>query len=418
MGSTRSRFTRALVVVASGALLLLVATGSDWPGFLAVGLVFVVAVGQHAILSSMETRRIRETIRREDPDAPGEAGEVAAAVRERIREERRDAERQNADVRAALAAASVGVVVTDGDGRVLSTVGATAGLVPVGAAATVEHPVLRRMFAEVLRSGEPRSELVRMERRNAVMQWIAVPLDRDAVGAVVTDVTELQRVQAMRRHFVADASHELKTPVAAIQAAAEALQTALGLDEERTRLFARRLEEQAIRLGRIINDLLDLSRLEADVPELALFDMADLVASEFAAIGPEADSEGIALESDINPAEVVGSRRDVGLAVRNLLTNAIRYSERGGVVRVGLQVGPNGVVLTVEDSGIGIAASEQDRIFERFYRVDGARSRATGGTGLGLSIVRHVMLNHGGSATVASTPGGGSTFALRFPRSD
>lgn len=403
--------------MAAGALLLLVATGSDWPGFVAVGAVFVVAVAQHAILASTATRQVRETIRSEDPDAPRQSGEVAAAVRERIRTERRDAEHQNADVRAALSSAQVGVVVTDGSGRVLNTVGATAGLVPTGATPTVEHPILRRMFADVLDSGAPRSELVSMERRNAVMQWTAVPLDRDAVGAVVTDVTEVQRVQAMRRHFVADASHELKTPIAAIQAAAEALQTALGLDEERVRLFARRLEEQAIRLGRIVNDLLDLSRLEADVPEMAPFDLADLLSVEFASIGPEAEAEGIALEREVGPAEIVGNRNDVGLAIRNLLTNAVRYSERGGVVSVVLAAEAGEVVLTVEDSGIGIPASEQDRVFERFYRVDGARSRATGGTGLGLSIVRHVMLNHGGTATVDSTPGVGSTFTLRFPGS-
>lgn len=413
--SSPSRFTRVLLMVAAGAVLLLIGTGSGWAGYVAVGLVFGVAVIQHAILTSLATRRISETIRREDPDLPTEMSEVAAAVRARISAERLDAERQNSDIRAALESAAVGVIVADREGRILNTVGATAGLVPPGPEARVKNPKLRRLFSDVLADGEPRIELVPMGASHAVMQWTAVPLDHEAVGAVVIDVTEVQRVQAMRRHFVTDASHELKTPIAAIQAAAEALQTALAIDEERSRLFARRLQEQAVRLGRIVNDLLDLSRLEGDVPEMKRFDLSEVVAAEVAGLTREFEEKGIRLQTDLEQFEIVGGAEDAALAVRNLLTNAIRYTEPDGAVEVRLTGSPGEVTLVVTDSGIGIAASDQERIFERFFRVDGARSRATGGTGLGLSIVRHVMANHGGSVEVSSISGRGSTFTLRFP---
>lgn len=415
INSSPSRFTRVLLMVTAGAVLLLVGTGSGWAGYVAIGLVFGVAVIQHAILSSRTTRQVRETIRREDPDLPTETSEVAAAVRARISAERLDAERQNSDIRAALESAVVGVIVADREGRILNTVGATAGLVPPGPGARVKNPKLRRLFADVLADGEPRIELVPMGASHAVMQWTAVPLDHEAVGAVVTDVTEVQRVQAMRRHFVTDASHELKTPIAAIQAAAEALQTALSIDEERSRLFARRLQEQAVRLGRIVNDLLDLSRLEGDVPEMKPFDLAEVVSVEVAGLAGEFDEKGIRVRTDLEQVMIVGSAGDAALGVRNLLTNALRYSEPGGEVEVHLTASPGEAALVVADSGIGIAASDQERIFERFFRVDGARSRATGGTGLGLSIVRHVMANHGGSVEVSSISGRGSTFTLRFP---
>lgn len=413
--SSPSRFTRVLLMVTAGATLLLVGTGTGWAGYVAIGLVFGVAVVQHAILSSRTTRQVRETIRREDPDLPTESSEVAAAVRARISAERLDADRQNSDIRAALESAAVGVIVADRDGRILNTVGATAGLVPPGPGARVKNPKLRRLFTDVLIDGEARIELVPMGASHAVMQWTAVPLDHEAVGAVVTDVTEVQRVQSMRRHFVTDASHELKTPIAAIQAAAEALQTALAIDEERSRLFARRLQEQAVRLGRIVNDLLDLSRLEGDVPEMKPFDLSEVVGAEIAGLAGEFEEKGIRLRTELEQVDMVGSAGDVALAARNLLTNAIRYTEVGGAVEVRIAALPDEVTVMVKDSGIGIAASDQERIFERFFRVDGARSRATGGTGLGLSIVRHVMANHGGSVEVSSVSGGGSSFTLRFP---
>jgi signal transduction histidine kinase len=407
-------FFRTLFAVTALSVIVLVVSGAAWPGYVAVGLVAAAAFVQHSMLTSEASRRAAEIIAVEDPDAPSEAGEVAEAVRERITAERHSAERQNADLRAALLSSGVGVIVADRRGRILNTVGATSELLPAGSSA-IKNPALLRLFSTALDSGEAAMDVVVMGVRNREMQWIAVPLDADEVGAVVTDVTEMQRVQAMRRNFVTDASHELKTPIAAIQAAAEVLQAAIGTDEDRSLLFARRLEEQAIRLGRIVNDLLDLSRLESDSPEMALFDLTAVVGGEIALAHDEATESDIELVSELEDVEVVGNRADAALAVRNLLTNAIRYTPAGGDVDVVLRLTGEHAIVEVTDSGIGIAASDQDRVFERFFRVDSARSRATGGTGLGLSIVRHIMHHHGGTAEVESVSGQGSTFRLRFP---
>ena len=407
-------FFRTLFAVTALSVIVLVVSGAAWPGYVAVGLVAAAAFVQHSMLTSEASRRAAEIIAVEDPDAPSEAGEVAEAVRERITAERHSVERQNADLRAALLSSGVGVIVADRRGRILNTVGATSELLPAGSSA-IKNPALLRLFSTALDSGEVAMDVVVMGVRNREMQWIAVPLDADEVGAVVTDVTEMQRVQAMRRNFVTDASHELKTPIAAIQAAAEVLQAAIGTDEDRSLLFARRLEEQAIRLGRIVNDLLDLSRLESDSPEMALFDLTAVVGGEIALAHDEATESDIELVSELEDVEVVGNRADAALAVRNLLTNAIRYTPAGGDVDVVLRLTDAHAIVEVTDSGIGIAASDQDRVFERFFRVDSARSRATGGTGLGLSIVRHIMHHHGGTAEVESVSGQGSTFRLRFP---
>lgn len=389
-------FLRTLVVATTVAVVVLAVSGAAWPGYLAVGVVAVVAFIQHSVLMSEATR-------------------PAAEVREEVSAASSDTERQNADLRAALLSSGVGVVVADRSGGILTTVGATSELLPAGAEA-IRNPALLRLFADALDQGEPAMEVILMGVRNREMQWIAVPLDAESVGAVVTDVTEMQRVQAMRRNFVTDASHELKTPIAAIQAAAEVLQTAIGTDEARSLLFARRLEEQAIRLGRIVNDLLDLSRLESDLPEMEPFDLTAVVRGEVALVDEDAAEAEIEIFSELEDVRVVGNRADVGLAVRNLLSNAVRYTPAGGNVDVVLRVAEAHAIVEVTDSGIGIAASDQERVFERFFRVDSARSRATGGTGLGLAIVRHIMQHHGGSAEVESVSGQGSTFRLTFPR--
>lgn len=410
---TRTGFTRTLLIVVAGSVLLLLVTDSGWSGYVATGGVFVVAIVQHAVLSSMASRRIREIIRREDPDAPDAVGEVAAAVRERIAEERLGAERQNADIRTALQSGSVAVFVTDRRGVVLNAVGSGV-FTPDGDPPSVSVPSLVRMFESVLEDGLARTELV-SGHQGTVVQWTAVKLDDEAVGSVVTDVTEVQRVQAMRTNFVTDASHELKTPVATIRTSAEALQLALERGDARAVGFARRLEEQAVRLGRIVNDLLDLSRLEGELPVLEPLDLGDLVEREVAAVRAEAADAGIGVHVDLSTVRILGCERDVGLAVRNLLTNAVRYSPEGGEVAVTLRAERDEAVVAVVDSGIGIDPADQERVFERFFRADSARSRSTGGTGLGLSIVRHVMSQHGGTAAVESTPGLGSTFSLRFP---
>jgi two-component system sensor histidine kinase SenX3 len=254
----------------------------------------------------------------------------------------------------------------------------------------------------------------------APTRWLrvtATPAGSDgSVLVVVTDITETRRIEAVRRDFVANASHELKTPAASIQAGAETLRHAIGDDPVAATRFAAQLERDAIRLSRIISDLLDLSRLEAgsDLAERVRLDA--LVVEEAGASRVHAADGQLALEVEaVEPVVVAGSARDLSLLVRNLVDNAIRHTPPGGTIDVRLAGRDGEAVLSVTDTGVGIPSRDLPRIFERFYRVDRARSRETGGTGLGLAIVKHVVENHGGSIEVSSELGRGTTFEVRLP---
>jgi signal transduction histidine kinase len=251
-------------------------------------------------------------------------------------------------------------------------------------------------------------------------RWLraqALPVgENDMVLLVVRDVTEAKRIDAVRRDFVANASHELKTPAASIQAAAETIQTAAFDDPAVIPRFAAQLEREAVRLSRIVTDLLDLSRLESgsDLGETVALDavLRD-EAERFEEPAAEAGVD-LSIRAEVVP-RVQGSGRDLVLLVRNLVDNAIRYTRSGGRVDVTLCAEDDEVVLTVSDTGLGIPHRDLPRVFERFYRVDRARSRETGGTGLGLSIVRHIVENHGGRISVQSELGRGTRFEIRLP---
>ena len=245
------------------------------------------------------------------------------------------------------------------------------------------------------------------------LMGVATAFD-DRVLLVVDDVTERERTAAVRRDFLANASHELKTPLATIISTSEALRLAVEEEDDATG-FARQVEASARRLDRLVSDLLDLSRLEGEPPKMAPVRLDALVTHQVKEASPGAESKGLVFEVEASPLTVEGDSQVLGTAVRNLLDNAIRYTETGGKVRVVLSEEGGEAVLRVEDSGIGIPTKDLDRIFERFYRVDAARSRATGGTGLGLSIVRHAVESHGGTVEVESELGAGSTFTVRLP---
>jgi two-component system sensor histidine kinase SenX3 len=236
---------------------------------------------------------------------------------------------------------------------------------------------------------------------------------------VLRDVTRSTQTDAIRRDFVANASHELKTPTASIRALAETISGALGHDDEAVRGFAVRLEREAERLSRLVSDLLDLSRVEggAETDEQVRFD--EVVREEVGRVNERATAAGLTLDvANEGPVWVRGSARDLGLLTRNLVENALQYTGPGGRVSVRVTAVGGGAELSVADTGIGIPARDRERVFERFYRVDRARSRVTGGTGLGLSIVRHVAENLGGSVEVQSELGRGSTFTVRLPLAD
>jgi signal transduction histidine kinase len=221
----------------------------------------------------------------------------------------------------------------------------------------------------------------------------------------------------MRRDFVADASHELKTPISAIQAGSETILRAIDEDREAARTFAEQVRVNAIRLGRIVGDLLDLSRLEAEDPVFERVRFDEAVRDEAARLDQASGEGPVELVLETEPVEVRGSQSDLRLAVRNLLDNAQRYAA-GGEVRVAVRRVGNAAVLEVTDNGVGIPTRDLPRVFERFYRVDVARSRHTGGTGLGLAIVKHVAERHGGRVEVESQLGVGSTFRLSLPLID
>jgi two-component system sensor histidine kinase SenX3 len=323
-------------------------------------------------------------------------------------------------LQSALGALAVGVVACDRDGHELyrnAAAGVDGHTNPGGILAD-------RAVAQLLQralAGQPAEralELFSPTRRTLAIRAFPVPSAGGLLGAVavVEDASERRRLDAMRRDFVANVSHELKTPVGALSLLAETLE---GEDDpEQVNRLVARVGTEAERLGRIIDDLLDLSRIEAaEPPPSDRIPVGAVVADAVEPLRAVAASQGIGLEVDEPAGETVvaGDRRDLTSAVANLVDNAVKYSEAGSLVRVRVRSGAGAVRIEVVDQGIGIPARDRERIFERFYRVDRARSRLTGGTGLGLSIVRHVAANHGGEVTVESQEGEGSTFTLVLP---
>jgi two-component system sensor histidine kinase SenX3 len=248
------------------------------------------------------------------------------------------------------------------------------------------------------------------------LRAVATPFAGDQrILLVLIDVTDLERVASIRRDFVANASHELKTPVSAIIASSDALQIAVGRNDDSSVGFAQQIDRSARQLDRLVTDLLDLSRLERDQPEMEPLSLDLLVREEVERLRPAAEAKGIDLTFDLAPTQIAGSRRDIAIAVRNLLDNAVRYTGAGGSAGAALETVDYEVVLRISDNGEGIPTKDLGRVFERFYRVDAARSRSTGGTGLGLAIVKHVVESHGGDVSVESELGRGSLFTVRLP---
>ncbi len=244
-----------------------------------------------------------------------------------------------------------------------------------------------------------------------------VPLPEERWLMLVEDRTETRRVEEIRRDFVANVSHELKTPIGAMALLAEALLDAAD-DPEAVRRFAGHIQQESGRLSDLVHEIIELSRLQGEdsLHRAVRVELDDLVAEAVDVSRASAAAVNIELVHGGRPGLAVrGDRRQLVMALRNLIDNAIHYSPAHTRVAVGVRRAGAVAEIAVTDQGIGIPATDLGRIFERFYRVDPARSRATGGTGLGLSIVKHVAANHGGEVTVWSVEGAGSTFTLRLP---
>ena len=278
--------------------------------------------------------------------------------------------------------------------------------------------------------------IVAAVRRDGVIQDTELELSRGSLGvselllqvrvAQVTprhllvladDLTQARRLEAIRRDFVVNVSHELKTPVGALGLLAETVGDAAD-DPEAVRRFAAKMSREASRLAALVHEIIELSRLQVagalDQPGLVLVDEVVREAAERAQTTAAAKGVDVTVGTS-DHAKVYGDHALLVTAVRNLVDNAVAYSDPGSHVGLGVRSREGVVEIAVVDQGMGIPAEEQVRIFERFYRVDPARSRETGGTGLGLSIVKHVVADHGGDVTVWSEPGRGSTFTIRVP---
>ncbi len=253
-------------------------------------------------------------------------------------------------------------------------------------------------------------------RLDAVVR--VAPVDSRTALVHVEDMSSARRLDEVRRDFVANVSHELKTPVGALSLLAEAVLSASD-DQETVEHFAGRMQIESVRLANLVGDLVDLSRLQGADPMEGAHDVEidDVVTEAVDATRLLAQSNQIEVVVGGDTGIVVrGVESQLITAVRNLLSNAISYSPTDTKIVVAVHATPEGLVdVSVSDQGIGIPAEEVDRIFERFYRVDQARSRVTGGTGLGLSIVKHILRNHGGTVTVWSVEGEGSTFTIKLP---
>ena len=374
-----------------------------WISILAALLVVI------AVLSA----RLRRQSRKQDAAEAGALNQVASELSKLERDKRRADE--------ILERMAEGVLVVDEDFRpVLANRAARSllGLQEVSLPAELPtddvSSVARRAFAEDS-GAEQTVEQWWPARRSLRVR--ATPLaDRHGVVVVLQDKTEELRTLRIRREFVAHASHELKSPVASLQALAEAVGQAAVDDPVTAQHFSQRLVEEADRLSRLISDLLDLSKLEH--PGEVAAENVNLSACARREVLPfkvTAEAKSVDLSDDIETdVWVHGDPQQIELIVRNLLDNALRYTSGGAVSMTVRRDGPD-AVLQVSDTGMGIPLEAQERVFERFYRVDKARSRDQGGTGLGLAIVKHAVESNKGRVELISEVGHGSTFTVRLP---
>ncbi len=396
-----------------GAVLLAAAPPMAMPWWAAVGLA-ALAAAITGVVAAVVLRRRERAVRAEADRRVQER--VSALAEERHRVER------------LLASLPVGVLLFDGGLRFANAEArALLGLHGSGSVASSSGPGLSP--EDVLGSQEL-AEVVARAAGEAVTAETSVDLGErhlraratrtasGEVALVLSDLTELKRAASIRRDFVLNASHELKTPAASVQALSESLALALHRDPARADAMLGSLQREAERLGQMVRDLLDLARLEE--PEvthgLEEVDVAEIARRACERVADRAADRDLSVRCHADqPARVKALARDVRLIATNLVDNAVAYNRPGGSVEVRVTAEPAAVLLEVADTGIGIPQAEQARIFERFYRADKHRSRRAGGTGLGLALVRHAVQRHGGTVALDSQPGEGTRFRVRLP---
>jgi two-component system sensor histidine kinase SenX3 len=317
-------------------------------------------------------------------------------------------------LRRALDALPIGVVLADESGATL--VENVAARSYHGHAAVLVSEAVERQLRKAIAGVSATQNVEFIGPPRTVLAIEAIPTEDGGALVTIDDVSERARLEAVRTDFVANISHELKTPVGALAVLAEAL--AEIDDPAAAQRLADKMVDEAHRAARTIDDLLELSRTElgGSAPK-DVVSVAHVIDDAVERVRPAAEQHSISVTVDRGPADlrVVGSHRQLVSAVANVIENAVKYSNTGSEVKVEAGRDDGFAQIVVTDTGVGIPARDIDRIFERFYRVDRARSRDTGGTGLGLSIVRHVVTNHAGDVTVHSREGEGSVFTIRVP---
>ncbi|HMB08693.1 MAG TPA: ATP-binding protein [Isosphaeraceae bacterium] len=348
-------------------------------------------------------------------------------------------EQDRQQLRAVLSGMAEGVIAIDARRRLLFANASADRLFGLDGASVgrlvpelIRSPQVQEAIEATLADPEPyqgeitlasREVLLRAHARVLAVHGTPLP-GSPPPGAVLVfhDVTELRRLERMRQDFVANVSHELKTPLASIKAYTETLLDWALHDEDVNVRFLHRIEEQADRLNQLILDLLSLARLESgpEVYEHGPLALAAVIASCVDSHRGRCDSKDLALDLDLGPLDdqtlVRADEEAIRQILDNLIDNAIKYTPEGGTVRVTCRVDGDAIAVEVADSGIGIPRDDLPRVFERFYRVDKARSRELGGTGLGLSIVKHLVQSIGGQIAVSSRVGAGSQFTVTLPR--
>ncbi len=396
----------------------------------------LLVVGGAMVGIALDRALLRRWIRNRDPQRHNQAarGRASHSRRHSARRVIEDADKrlESAEagqvsaetaasrMEASLDALEAGLVLCDRDGRVVAHNTAATQFLQARHGEALVTRVIKELL-EQARSGEQattRVELHAEPRRSYEVRAGPVERGGEILGAValVHDITEHDRIESVRRDFVANVSHELKTPIGALSLLADSL--AADAEPEVAARLAGRMQIEIQRVANTIDDLLTLAMLEDESgrPDERV-DIGAVVAAASDRISETAEQRDVkvvvSMPTDLAPMR--GSRLHLESAVFNLLDNAIKFSDPGERVDVQVETDRDTLTLSVTDEGIGIPAAEQSRIFERFYRVDRARSRSTGGTGLGLSIVRHVALNHGGDVSVTSREGLGAQFTLTLP---
>ena len=316
----------------------------------------------------------------------------------------------------ALDALPSGVVIADADGTILFKNAAARSISGVRHVDVLVDEAVDAMVRSAVKSESQHRRFDTAGSPSRSFDIRTKKINNDRIVATVEDVTEQSRIDTVRTDFVANLSHELKTPIGGIAALAD---TMIGeTDPQVIERLTARIVDESYRLSRIVDDLLDLSRIEfGGADDWEPVTVSDVINEVVARAQHEAVRTGVSIEAKNQPGvRVLGDRMQLVSALQNLVFNAIKYSGDGKKVIVDVQATTELVSIAVIDQGIGIAAKDHQRVFERFYRVDRARSRTTGGSGLGLSIVRHVVSNHGGTVSVVSEEGRGSTFTVVLPR--